>query len=89
MKGYFLEVTYRKGKPFAAYLYFRRHANCRVESSRELVPGLVADFDAADQPVGLEIISPASVGPAQIRKAAGMLHIPPVPAADLVPLKAA
>ena len=48
MSATFLEVTFRHGRAFAAYLRPPRAAGTKVDHSREVRPGLVVDFAADD-----------------------------------------
>ncbi|MFZ4579397.1 MAG: DUF2283 domain-containing protein [Myxococcota bacterium] len=89
MSKVFLEVSYRDGKPFAAYLRLPHPGTTQVATTRELGPGLVADFDAAGQPLGLEIVHPLVTTVAEIQRALAEIHMPPVPEAELAPLRAA
>jgi len=61
VKHPFLEVTYRKGKPFAGYLYLsdaRPRVPCRTEEVR---PGVLIDIGDDGEPLGIEFLSPGSV----------------------------
>lgn len=53
-----LQVTYRKGKPFAAYLYLAKpgQKSTRTETISE---DLVIDYGKDDTPLGIEIVSPS------------------------------
>ncbi|HUT34464.1 MAG TPA: DUF2283 domain-containing protein [Planctomycetota bacterium] len=56
-----MEVTYRKGKPFAAYLHLgdgRPQQSCRTE---EIRPGVLADIVQTGELLGIEFLSPGSV----------------------------
>jgi len=57
----YLEVTFRNGKPLAAYLYLPRVGRVTVASTRDAGNGLKVDFDAAGTPVGVEITTPSIV----------------------------
>ena len=51
----YLEVTYRKGKPFAAYLYLdRRPGDSAVRSQRR--EDFVVDYAKDGRPIGVELI---------------------------------
>jgi len=54
-----LRVTYRKGRPFAAYLHLSHHTG---EKSARTVPSsdgrLVVDYGANGKPMGVEITAP-------------------------------
>ena len=61
VKHPFLEVSYRKGKPFAGYLYLsaaRPRTPCRTE---EIRPGVLIDTGEDGEPLGIEFLSPGSV----------------------------
>ena len=57
-----LQVTYRKGRPFSAYLHLSHQTG---EKSAKTVPSpdglLVVDYAASGQPVGVEITAPLAV----------------------------
>ncbi len=57
----YLEVTYRKGKPFAAYLYLPRMPGDTSVRTERRAPGLVIDFADDDRAIGIEIASPAKI----------------------------
>ena len=56
-----LQVTYRKGRAFAAYLHL---AHPGGEKSAKTVPSpddlLIVDYGATGRPVGIEITAPLS-----------------------------
>ena len=58
----FLQVTYRKGKPWAAYLSIGQRRGRKVAVSRERGP-VVIDLDAEGNILGFELhtITPAGV----------------------------
>ena len=58
MKEPYLEVTFRHGRPIAAYYYLPRGADQRSARSRRVEPGLVIDFAADGQAIGIEITTP-------------------------------
>lgn len=57
-----LQVTYRKGRPFAAYLHLS-HATGEKSARTVATPDglLVVDYNAEGQPVGVEITAPQAV----------------------------
>lgn len=59
MKHSYLEVTYRKGKPLAAYYYLPRQDGDRSARTERVAGGLLVDFTAEGRPIGIEIPSPA------------------------------
>jgi hypothetical protein len=51
----YLEVTYRKGKPFAAYLYLdRRTGDVAARSERR--DDFVVDYAGDGRPIGVELL---------------------------------
>ncbi|MBD3321785.1 MAG: hypothetical protein GF350_11880 [Chitinivibrionales bacterium] len=52
MKDRYLEITYRKGTPFAAYLYLSRKLGIKSTKSKKIENGLIADFDETGKPIG-------------------------------------
>ena len=57
-----LQVTYRKGRAFAAYLYLPRptgERSARTEASSDRL--LVVDYAADGRPIGVEITAPEAV----------------------------
>ncbi len=89
MKEPYLEVTFRHGRPVAAYYYLPREANERSTRSRRVEPGLVIDFGAAGQPIGIEITAPAKTSVADLNAVLRELGHPPASHADLAPVLAA
>jgi uncharacterized protein YuzE len=66
MKHRYLEVTFRKGKPLAAYLYLPRPAGAKAARTYDAGQGLRIDFDAQGAPIGVEITAPRLVTVAQL-----------------------
>lgn len=57
----YLEITFRHGRPLAAYLYLPRRGGQEVSTSRPVGEGLVVDLDQDGVPVGIEITAPSGV----------------------------
>ena len=57
MKDRYLEVTFRKGKPLAAYLYLPRSVGAKSTRTEEALPGVLVDFAASGEPIALEIVT--------------------------------
>jgi uncharacterized protein YuzE len=66
MKHRYLEVTFRKGKPFAAYLYLPRPSGCRVARTLDAGQGIHVDIDERSTPIGIEITAPRQVTVADV-----------------------
>ena len=66
MKQRYLEVTFRKGKPFAAYLYLPRRSGVRVARTLDAGNGVRVDLDDQGAPMGIEITAPSAVTMAEL-----------------------
>lgn len=85
-----MQVTYRKGRPFAAYLYLPRTAaekSARTEASPDGI--LVIDFAADGHPIGIEITAPSAVTLDRLNATLHRLGQPPLPADEFQPLRVA
>lgn len=89
MKRRYLEVTFRRGRAFAAYLYLSREAGVRSARTEKLGDGLLVDYAADGTPIGLEIVDPAGAELTAINRVLGSLGLDPVDADDIAPLAAA
>jgi hypothetical protein len=89
MKRRYLEVTFRRGKPFAAYLYLPRAAGVRSARTEKLADGLLVDYAADGTPIGLELVDPSSTTLSVINSVLGSLGLDPVDADEIAPLAAA
>jgi len=89
MKERYLEVTFRHGRPIAAYYYLPRETNQKSVRTRRVEPGLVIDFAADGHAIGIEITTPAKVSLAGLNAVLRDLGHPPATEADLAPVLAA
>lgn len=89
MRDRYLEVTFRNGQPIAAYYYLPRETNQRSVRTRRVEPGLVVDFTAEGQAIGIEITAPTKVTLAALNAVLHELGQPPASQADLAPVLAA
>ncbi|MDA1001232.1 MAG: DUF2283 domain-containing protein [bacterium] len=85
----YLEVTFRQGRPMAAYLYLPRRAREKSYRTSKADPGLVIDFNRSGKPIGIEITAPAKLTLAALNKVLRDLDLPPASRSDLAPLRAA
>jgi len=84
----YLEVTYRQGKPFAAYLYLRRSAN--EKSATTIRHGdLIVDYATDGHPIGIEFARVDAVDLGEVNKILSTAHESTLLSADLAPLTAA
>jgi hypothetical protein len=89
MVGSYLEVTFRQGRAFAAYLYFERRPGERSYRTAKAEPGLVVDFAEDGRPIGIEITAPSTITLAAVNRALRGLGLPEMEPSDLAPLPAA
>ena len=88
MKHRYLEVTFRKGKPLAAYLYLPRATGAKAARTTDAGKGLRVDFDAHGTPIGVEITAPALVTVAQLNELLVPLGVARLEADEWSPLAA-
>lgn len=89
MKEPYLEVTFRHGRPIAAYYYLPRPPGQKSVRTRRIEPGLIVDFGADGQPMGIEITTPSQLSLLTLNAALDELGCPAASLADLQPLIAA
>ncbi len=89
MKNSYLEVTFRHGRPLAAYLYLPRRPADKSHRTERVEPGVVIDFNRRGKPIGVEITAPAKVSTAALNRVLRRLGVQTVTRADLAPLRAA
>ena len=88
MKERYLEVTFRKGKPLAAYVYLPRHGKMKSAKTVEAAPGILVDYAGSGEPIGLEITAPAHVTVEQINAVLAPLGLSAMTPEELAPLRA-
>lgn len=85
-----LQVTYRKGRAFAAYLHL---SHATGEKSATMIPSpdglLVVDYAANEQPIGVEITAPLAVSLERLNSLLADLGESPLSELDYVPVRAA
>lgn len=89
MKESYLEVTFRHGRPFAAYLYLPREPGEKSFRTSKADLGMVVEFSRSGKPIGIELTAPTKVTLPALNRLLGELGLPPLRAADLEPLRAA
>ena len=85
----YLEVTFRRGRPLAAYLYLPRKPGEKSHRTSRIEPGLVVDYSTAGSPIGIEITAPSKITVGLLNKVLEDLGQAPVTTEDLAPLHAA
>jgi len=85
-----LQITYRKGRAFAAYLYLP-HAPGEKSARTEASPDglLVVDYATDGRPIGIEITAPDAVSLDRLNGLLAHLGQPPLPEREFRPLTAA
>jgi uncharacterized protein YuzE len=61
MKDRYLEVTFRAGKPVAAYLYLPRDPGAKSVRTEPRGDGILIDYDAVGRPIGIEILTRTTI----------------------------
>lgn len=89
MKHCYLEVTYRKGRPLAAYYYLPRRDGDRSARTEPADRGLLVDFSADGRAIGIEISSPSRLDLQALNAVLVRLGHSQVQPDDLAPLVAA
>lgn len=88
MSQRYLEVTFYRGKPLAAYLYLPRRANDLSGRVEERAAGYLVDWTVDGRPLGIEMPSPALVTLAGLNAVLAELRLDPLAAEELSPLAA-
>ena len=89
MREPYLEVTFRHGRAIAAYYYLPRSLDQKSARTRRVEPGLVIDFTAGGQAIGIEITAPAKLSLAALNDVLRELGQAPASQTDLAPVLAA
>ena len=89
MKRPYLEVTFRKGRPIAAYLYLPRATGVRSARTAEIRPGMLVDYSADGTPIGVELTDPSHAGASAVNEVLRSVGVAPIDEHDLAPLVAA
>ena len=89
MKQPYLEVTFRNGRPLAAYYYLPRKAGQKTARTRRVEPGLVIDFARSGEAIGIEITTPAKFSLAALNRVLREFGFPAATRLELAPVLAA
>jgi uncharacterized protein YuzE len=89
MKHSYLEVTYHKGLPLAAYYYLPRPDDAKSARTERVDGGLLVDYAADGKAIGIEITSPAAFDFAQVSQLLMRLGYGKVTREEFAPLKLA
>ena len=89
MKTVSLQITYRKGKPFAAYIYLSHRCGQKSVRTEAITEDLLIDYAQDGTPLGIEIVSPGIVGIDEIQGVFDRLGLGRPEPVELEPLNAA
>lgn len=89
MKDRYLEITFRRGKPVAAYLYLPRDPGEKSTRTEKAGNGLLIDYGKRGQPIGIEITAPDQINADVLNEVLTKLNVRPVEPGEVSPLLAA
>jgi hypothetical protein len=89
MTGHYLEVTFRKGRPIAAYYYLPRRPGQKSYRTMLADPGIVVDLSRSGKPIGIEFTAPGKISLSAINRVFRKLGLATIKSSDLAPLLAA
>jgi len=89
MKQVYLEVTYREGRPFVAYLHLPGKPNEKRNKCRRVEPGMILDVSREGRLIGIELTAPTMVTPDVVNAVLKEYGLEPLKESDLAPLIAA
>ncbi len=84
-----LKVTYRRGRPIAAYVYLPRQEGDRVATTERLDAAVLVDRAADGRAIGVEICDPSHCGPDRLVEVLHSLGQSDVDRDEFLPLTAA
>jgi uncharacterized protein YuzE len=88
MKQRYLEVTFRKGKPLAAYLHLPHATSAKAVRTTDAGHGVHIDYDAEDAVIGVEITAPSAVTVTQLNAILTRIGVEPLTNEEWRPLAA-
>ena len=89
MKTVSLQITYRKGEQFAAYIYLAPSNGKKSSRTEEVTEDLLIDYAEDGTPIGIEVVSPGYVSIDDIQSVFDRIGLGRPAASELLPLKAA
>ena len=89
MKHRYLEITYRRGKAIAAYLYLPRQLAAKSVRTEDAGSGLRVDYDADGNAMGIEVTAPGQVAIDSVNSVLERLGAAPIRDDEWAPLRAA
>jgi len=88
MKQPYLEVTFRHGKPLAAYYYLHRREGDRCVRTERREAGMIVDYAPDGRAIGIELTAPGKVTLAALNRVLAAVHSESATVEDLAPLMA-
>jgi uncharacterized protein YuzE len=88
MTDVYLEVTYRHGRPWVAYLYLPRKKKEKSDHCLEVERDMVLDINKEGKLIGIELLDPALVTFDAINAILKEYRLEPLEESDLAPLLA-
>jgi len=89
MSQHYLEVTFRSGKPLAAYLYLPRRTDDKSVRVEPHGDGYLVDWTEDGRPIGIEMPSPSLVTLTGLNEVLAELRLGPLDPEEVSPLVAA
>ncbi|HEX9723326.1 MAG TPA: DUF2283 domain-containing protein [Vicinamibacteria bacterium] len=89
MTDVYLEVTYRDGHPWVAYLYLPRKTKEKSDRCREVEPDMVLDINKEGKLIGIELLAPELVTLDAINRVLEEFSLTPLKESALAPILAA
>ncbi len=86
MSRHYLEVTYRRGKPLAAYLYLPRQTGDTSAYVETICPGYLVDRTEDGRPIGIEMPSPSLVTVEGLNQVLSTLNLELISAEEVAPV---
>lgn len=84
-----LQITYRKGRPFAAYIHLDRKPGEKSARTEAISDDLLVDYSSDGRALGIEIITPATTSLDDLYAVFDQLGLGRPSESDLAPLRAA
>ena len=84
----YLEITYRQGKPLAAYLYLPRQAGDKSVRVEPHGRGYLVDWTEDGRPIGIEMPAPSQVTLEGLNDVLAELRLDPLEPQEASPLVA-
>jgi hypothetical protein len=86
MNSRYLKITYRNGKPLAAYLYLPRQAGDKSVRVEPHGHGYLVDWTEDGRPIGIEMPSPSQVTLMGLNEVLAGLRLEPLALEEMSPL---